>query len=38
MLLPTWLLIGASVYFGLWTSLTTDAARHAAEALLGVSP
>jgi multicomponent Na+:H+ antiporter subunit D len=37
MLLPTWLLIGASVYFGLWTSLTTDAARHAAEALLGVS-
>jgi multicomponent Na+:H+ antiporter subunit D len=37
MLLPTWLLIGASIYFGLWTSLTTGAARHAAEVLLGVS-
>jgi multicomponent Na+:H+ antiporter subunit D len=37
LLLPTWLLIGASVYFGLWTSLTTDAARRAAETLLGVA-
>ena len=29
--------IGASIYFGLWTSLTTDAARSAAETLLGAS-
>ena len=36
MLLPTWVLIGASIYFGLWTSLPVGAARRAAETLLGV--
>ncbi len=34
MLVPTWLLIGASVYFGLYTSTTVGGARAAAEALL----
>jgi multicomponent Na+:H+ antiporter subunit D len=38
MLLPTWVLIGASLYFGLWTSLPVGAARRAAETLLGVLP
>jgi multicomponent Na+:H+ antiporter subunit D len=36
MLLTTWLLIGASLYFGVWTSLPAGVARRAAEALLGV--
>ena len=35
MVVPTWLLIAASVYFGIYTSLTTGTARRAAEALLG---
>jgi len=35
MLLPTWLLIGASIYFGLHTSLTIDVAETAARGLLG---
>ena len=38
LLLPTWFLIAANVYFGLDTSLTTGAARLAAQQLLGVSP
>lgn len=35
MLVPTWLLIGASIYFGLHTSLTVDVAETAARSLLG---
>lgn len=35
MLIPTWLLIVANVYFGIDTSLTSGLARHGAEILLG---
>jgi multicomponent Na+:H+ antiporter subunit D len=35
MLLPTWLLIGASIVFGVWATLPVDLARRAAQALLG---
>ena len=35
MLIPTWILIGASVYFGIDTSLTAGVAGRAAEYLLG---
>lgn len=38
LLLPTWLLIFASIFFGLNTSLTTGAAEMAAKQLMGVSP
>ncbi|NKB69565.1 MAG: monovalent cation/H+ antiporter subunit D family protein [Candidatus Latescibacteria bacterium] len=38
MLVPMWLLLGASVYFGVFTKLSVGAARQAAAALLGVSP
>ncbi len=38
MLLPTWVLIGASVYFGIDASTTMDTARRAAESLFGGSP
>jgi multicomponent Na+:H+ antiporter subunit D len=34
MLLPTWILVAATVYFGIETSLTVDVARRAAEILL----
>jgi multicomponent Na+:H+ antiporter subunit D len=35
MLIPTWVLIGASIYFGIDTSLTVGVARRAAVMLLG---
>jgi multicomponent Na+:H+ antiporter subunit D len=35
MLIPTWVLIGATVVFGLWTSLSVGVARRAAQLLLG---
>ena len=35
MLVPTWILIGANVYFGIDTSLTSGLARRAAETFLG---
>ena len=35
MLIPTWVLIGASVYFGIYTDLTVGIARQAALQLLG---
>ena len=38
MLIPTWVAIGATIVFGLSTSLTAGVARTAAEALLGVGP
>jgi len=38
MLIPTWALIGATIVFGLSTSLTVGVARRAAAALLGVAP
>jgi len=38
MLIPTWILIGASIYFGIDTSLTVGVARQAADMLLGVAP
>jgi multicomponent Na+:H+ antiporter subunit D len=38
MLLPTWLLIGASIVFGIWTSSSAGVAARAAEALLGITP
>ena len=38
MLLPTWLLIGASIVFGVWATLPVDLARRAAQALLGGGP
>jgi multicomponent Na+:H+ antiporter subunit D len=34
MLVPAWLLLGASILFGLWTTPTVAVARHAARALL----
>jgi multicomponent Na+:H+ antiporter subunit D len=36
MLVPTWILIGASLVFGVWGSGTTDVAMRAARILLGV--
>ena len=36
MLIPTWLLIGANIYFGVQTELTVGVARQAASLLLGV--
>ncbi|MPY69247.1 MAG: monovalent cation/H+ antiporter subunit D family protein [Alphaproteobacteria bacterium] len=36
MLIPTWVLIGASLYFGVQTELTVGVARDAATALLGM--
>ena len=36
MLVPTWILIGASLFFGLQTSFSVGVARRAAEMLLGV--
>ena len=38
MLLPTWVLIGATVYFGLSTDLTVGVARAAAAQLMGIAP
>jgi multicomponent Na+:H+ antiporter subunit D len=38
MLIPAWLLIAASIYFGIDTSLTLGVAEDAARQLLGVSP
>jgi multicomponent Na+:H+ antiporter subunit D len=35
MLVPTWILIGASVYFGIDTDLTVGVAQHAASVLMG---
>jgi multicomponent Na+:H+ antiporter subunit D len=37
MLIPTWVLMGATVVFGLWTSLSVGVARRAAQLLLGAS-
>jgi len=38
LLLPTWVLIGSTVYFGIFTSLNVGVARRAAEMLLGGAP
>ncbi|MCG8469203.1 MAG: monovalent cation/H+ antiporter subunit D family protein [Gemmatimonadetes bacterium] len=38
MLIPTWALIGATVFFGLFTTRSAGVARQAAEALLGGLP
>ena len=38
MLVPTFLLIGATIYFGIWTSHSAGIARQAAEMLLEVTP
>lgn len=38
MLIPTWLLIAASVYFGIHTELTVSVASQAAQQLLGAHP
>lgn len=37
MLLPTWVLVAANIYFGVDASLTTEVARMAAEGLVGVA-
>ena len=37
MLIPTCVLIGASLFFGLWTSFSAGVARQAAEVLLGAT-
>ena len=36
MLVPTWVLVAANVYFGIAAGSTTNVARRAAELLLGV--
>ena len=38
MLVPTWVLIGATLYFGFHTDLTVGVARQAAQTLLGGTP
>ena len=38
LLIPTWLLVGATVVFGIFTSLSVGAAAGAARMLLGVVP
>jgi len=35
---PTWLLVGATVFFGIFTSLSVGVASHAARMLLGLMP
>ena len=37
MLIPTWILIGANIYFGIDASLTTRVGEAAARALLGLA-
>jgi multicomponent Na+:H+ antiporter subunit D len=38
LLVPTWVLAGATLYFGIWTSDSAGIARTAAAQLLGVTP
>jgi multicomponent Na+:H+ antiporter subunit D len=38
MLIPMWVLIGATVVFGVWTPLSLGVARKAAAVLLGAAP
>jgi multicomponent Na+:H+ antiporter subunit D len=38
MLIPTWLLVGANIYFGVDAELTSRVAATAARLLLGVTP
>jgi hypothetical protein len=38
MMIGTWALIGASLFFGIFTDWSAGIARRAAEALLGVGP
>ncbi|HFE43988.1 MAG TPA: monovalent cation/H+ antiporter subunit D family protein, partial [Nannocystis exedens] len=38
MLIPIWILVGLSIYFGIDTSFTTDVATRAAASLLGGTP
>ncbi len=38
MLIPTWVLIGANVYFGIHTDLSVSVAKQAAVQLLGLAP
>lgn len=38
MLVPTWLLIGANIYFGIDSSISVGSAQRAAQALLGAGP
>ena len=38
LLLPTWLLIGANIYFGIQTDLSLSVARLAADVLTGGHP
>jgi multicomponent Na+:H+ antiporter subunit D len=38
LLLPTWLLIGATLFFGIFTSLSVGLASAAARMLLGMAP
>ena len=38
MLVPTWILIGATLFFGLSTRMSAGVARQAADALLGLGP
>jgi multicomponent Na+:H+ antiporter subunit D len=38
MLIPTWILIAASIYFGIHTDITVGVAERAAEMLLGAAP
>ena len=38
LLIPTWTLVAANIYFGLDATLTVGVATRAAELLLGVSP
>jgi multicomponent Na+:H+ antiporter subunit D len=38
LLVPTWILVGATVVFGVFTSLSVGVARSAAQMLLGVAP
>jgi multicomponent Na+:H+ antiporter subunit D len=37
-LVPTWVLVGTTIWFGIDTSVSVDVARTAAELLLGVTP
>ena len=38
MLIPTWVLLGATVFFGIYTTYSAGIARQAAEAVLGGLP
>jgi len=38
MLVPLWILVGANIFFGIYTDLTITSAMAAAQSLMGAAP